>query len=64
MLYNDACIYYEEKNYMKSNNRCESGIKDDYMIDDVKLYFKKLLIDSYILSKVILIKKIINILLL
>jgi hypothetical protein len=64
MLYNDACIYYEEKNYMKSINRCENGIKDDYMIDDVKLSFKKLLIDSYILSKVILIKKIINILLL
>ena len=64
MLYDDVCIYYEEKNYMKSINRCEKAIKDDYMIDDVKLYFKKLLIDSYILSKVILIKKIINILLL
>ena len=37
MLYNDACIYYEEKNYMKSINRYENGIKDDYMIDDVKL---------------------------
>ena len=35
MLYNDACIYYEEKNYMKSINRCENGIKDDYMIDDI-----------------------------
>ena len=64
MLYDDVCIYYEEKNYMKSINRCENGIKDDYMIDDVKLSFKKLLLDSYILSKVILIKKIINILLL
>ena len=64
MLYDDVCIYYEEKNYMKSINRYENGIKDDYMIDDVKLSYKKLLIDSYILSKVIMIKIIINILLL
>ena len=64
MLYDDAYIYYEEKNYKKSINRCENAIEDDYMIDDVKLSYKKLLIDSYILSKVILIKKIINILLL
>ena len=64
MLYDDVCIYYEEKNYMKSINRCENGIKDDYMIDDIKLSYKKLLIDSYILSKVIMIKIIINILLL
>jgi hypothetical protein len=35
MLYDDVCIYYEEKNYMKSINRYENGIKDDYMIDDV-----------------------------
>ena len=26
MLYNDACIYYEEKNYMKSINRCENNL--------------------------------------
>ena len=48
MLYDDAYIYYEEKNYKKSINRCENAIEDDYMIDDVKLSCKKLLIDSYI----------------
>ena len=46
LRYKDADISFRNKNYIHAINRCENGIEDDFVKNDTKYWFKKLIVES------------------